>query len=165
MPAPSPAVLCPPSTRSVGALPTIMTPPPTTSNITALLLLPIASEARSGRLLVLSPPPGGLGPTSGRERVYWTATCCGRGRPAYTPPLFLPSVFVDWSGTSDRPVATTTTPPTSRRTINEFWPGPGMPGCTPAVQVCLVVLSFGTYPPFWPLALTCSRPLLGLEIR
>ena len=52
MPAPSPAVVCPPSAMPVVALPIIMTPPPTTSNITALLLLPSASKARGGRRLV-----------------------------------------------------------------------------------------------------------------
>ena len=61
----------------------------------------------------------------------------------HTPHLFLPSVFVVWKGTSSRPVPTTTTPPASRRTIHEFLPGPGVPGCTPAVQVCLDVLSLG----------------------
>jgi hypothetical protein len=62
-----------------------------------------------------------------------------------------------------RLMPTSTTPPTRQGTICDFGPALSVSGCTPAVQVCLVMLSLGTYPPFWPLALTCSRPLLGLE--
>jgi len=69
MAAPAPAVLCPSSARRPLALAIIMTPPPTTSSIHALLHLPLASEARSGRLLVLSLPSGGLAPFGGQERV------------------------------------------------------------------------------------------------
>jgi hypothetical protein len=54
MPAPAPAALGPPSARLLLALLAIITPPPTTSSVHALPQLPLASEARNGRLLVLS---------------------------------------------------------------------------------------------------------------
>lgn len=85
------------------------------------------------------------------------------GQGLTSPPLFLPSVFVVWKSTSSRPPPTTVHRTTRLGTISEIFSDPGVPGCTPVVQVCLDVLSLGTYPPFWPLASTCSRPLLGLE--
>ena len=54
MAAPASAALCPPSARLLLALLAIITPPPTTSSVHALPQLPLASEARNGRPLVLS---------------------------------------------------------------------------------------------------------------
>ena len=119
-PAPASAALCPPLARRVLALPAIITPPPATSSVHALLHLPPASHARNGRGMVLSRQPGAASPTLWPRACAVDSILLQGGRGLTYPPLVFAPFFMHCRSTPGSPVPTSTHPPTRRGTVPEF---------------------------------------------